>query len=180
MKLNIVLVEPEIPQNTGNIARTCAAIGAKLHLVKPLGFEISDKYDNETIEEFKNAMDDDLNTSKALAVLFKLVDKIKKGENAQISANTLSYLGSALGFNFALAKKEVSKEELAEIVKPLYKEFNLSNDLDPQELLENIISLRKQARADKDWEKSDEIRDTLLKYKIQLKDSKEGTTWEII
>lgn len=44
MKLNIVMVEPEIPQNTGNIARTCAAIGAKLHLVKPLGFEISDKY----------------------------------------------------------------------------------------------------------------------------------------
>ncbi len=41
--LNIVLVEPEIPQNTGNIARTCAAIGAGLHLVKPLGFEISDK-----------------------------------------------------------------------------------------------------------------------------------------
>ena len=41
---NIVLFEPEIPQNTGNIARTCAAIGAKLHLVKPLGFEISDKY----------------------------------------------------------------------------------------------------------------------------------------
>ena len=44
MKINIVMVEPEIPQNTGNIARTCAAIGAKLHLVKPLGFEISDKY----------------------------------------------------------------------------------------------------------------------------------------
>ena len=44
MKLNIVMVEPEIPQNTGNIARTCAAIGAKLHLVKPLGFELSDKY----------------------------------------------------------------------------------------------------------------------------------------
>lgn len=43
MKLNIVLVEPEIPQNTGNIARTCAAIGAKLHLVHPLGFSISEK-----------------------------------------------------------------------------------------------------------------------------------------
>lgn len=41
---NIVLVEPEIPQNTGNIARTCAATGCVLHLVKPLGFEISDKY----------------------------------------------------------------------------------------------------------------------------------------
>lgn len=41
---NIVLVEPEIPQNTGNIARTCAATGCTLHLIKPLGFEISDKY----------------------------------------------------------------------------------------------------------------------------------------
>ncbi len=44
MKINIVMVEPEIPQNTGNIARTCAAIGAKLHLVKPLGFSIDDKH----------------------------------------------------------------------------------------------------------------------------------------
>lgn len=44
MKINVVMVEPEIPQNTGNIARTCATIGAKLHLVKPLGFEITDKY----------------------------------------------------------------------------------------------------------------------------------------
>lgn len=43
MKLNIVLVEPEIPGNTGNIARTCAALGAKLHLVYPLGFDISEK-----------------------------------------------------------------------------------------------------------------------------------------
>ena len=44
MTLNIVLVEPEIPQNTGNIVRTCAATGSKLHLVRPLGFEVSDKY----------------------------------------------------------------------------------------------------------------------------------------
>ena len=41
--LNIVLVEPEIPPNTGNIARTCAAVGARLHLVEPLGFDISEK-----------------------------------------------------------------------------------------------------------------------------------------
>lgn len=43
MKLHVVMVEPEIPQNTGNIARTCAATGAKLHLVHPLGFDISEK-----------------------------------------------------------------------------------------------------------------------------------------
>lgn len=44
MKFNIVLVEPEIPQNTGNIARTCAATGTALHLVGPLGFSIEDRY----------------------------------------------------------------------------------------------------------------------------------------
>ena len=44
MNLNIVLVEPEIPQNTGNIIRTCAATGATLHLVRPLGFSLEDKY----------------------------------------------------------------------------------------------------------------------------------------
>ena len=44
MSLNIVLVEPEIPQNAGNIARTCAVTGCVLHMVRPLGFEVSDKY----------------------------------------------------------------------------------------------------------------------------------------
>ena len=42
-KINIVLHEPEIPQNTGNIARTCAATGCRLHLIRPLGFDISEK-----------------------------------------------------------------------------------------------------------------------------------------
>ncbi len=42
-QLNVVLVEPEIPQNTGNISRTCAATGARLHLVGPMGFTITDK-----------------------------------------------------------------------------------------------------------------------------------------
>lgn len=65
--MNIVLVEPEIPQNCGNIARTCAATGCALHLIRPLGFDISEKavrragldywhlvkvYDYENLEEF--------------------------------------------------------------------------------------------------------------------------------
>ena len=63
MKLHIVMVEPEIPQNTGNIARTCAITGAKLHLVYPLGFKIDDKqlkragldyWDKLEIEEHKS------------------------------------------------------------------------------------------------------------------------------
>ena len=44
MAFHIVLVHPEIPQNTGNIARTCAATGAVLHLIEPLGFSLADKY----------------------------------------------------------------------------------------------------------------------------------------
>jgi len=44
MSLNIVLVEPEIPHNTGSIARSCALTGTKLHLVRPLGFSVDDKY----------------------------------------------------------------------------------------------------------------------------------------
>jgi tRNA (cytidine/uridine-2'-O-)-methyltransferase len=44
LNLNIVLYQPKIPQNTGNIARTCAAVGAKLHLIKPLGFSVRDRH----------------------------------------------------------------------------------------------------------------------------------------
>ncbi len=44
LRINVVLYEPEIPQNTGNIARTCAAVGARLHLIKPLGFSVRDRY----------------------------------------------------------------------------------------------------------------------------------------
>lgn len=87
MKINIVLVEPEIPQNTGNIARTCSIIGAKLHLVKPLGFEITDKYlkragldywDNLEKEEHKS-FDDFLNKySPNKNNMFFLTTKAKK------------------------------------------------------------------------------------------------------
>ena len=48
--LNIVLVEPEIPQNCGNIARTCAATGSRLHLIRPLGFDISEKAVNKPLK----------------------------------------------------------------------------------------------------------------------------------
>lgn len=62
-RLNIVLVEPQIPPNTGNISRTCAVTGAALHLVRPYGFEISDKtlkragldyWDKLEIHEYEN------------------------------------------------------------------------------------------------------------------------------
>lgn len=54
--LNIVLYEPLIPQNTGNIIRTCVGIGAKLHLIEPMGFSLEDKYLKRSgLDYFKNA-----------------------------------------------------------------------------------------------------------------------------
>ena len=57
MAMNIVLVEPEIPQNAGNIARTCAVTGSVLHLVRPLGFEVSDKYLKRAGLDYWNYLD---------------------------------------------------------------------------------------------------------------------------
>lgn len=57
MCMNIVLVEPEIPQNTGNIARTCAATGAVLHLIEPLGFSLSDRYLKRAGLDYWNLME---------------------------------------------------------------------------------------------------------------------------
>ena len=57
MAFHIVLVHPEIPQNTGNIARTCAATGAVLHLIKPLGFSLEDRYLKRAGLDYWNLME---------------------------------------------------------------------------------------------------------------------------
>ena len=61
--MHIVLVNPEIPQNTGNIARTCAATGARLHLIRPLGFELSDKYLKRAGLDYWNLMSYEIHDS---------------------------------------------------------------------------------------------------------------------
>ena len=76
MKLNIVMVEPEIPQNTGNIARTCAATGGKLHLVEPLGFEITDKYLKRAGLDYWDKLDIEKHSS-----LNAFLEKYKPEEN---------------------------------------------------------------------------------------------------
>lgn len=83
MKINIVMVEPEIPQNTGNIARTCAATGAKLHLVKPLGFEISDKYLKRAGLDYWDKVEIEEHES-----LKEFLDKYKPEENNMFYAST--------------------------------------------------------------------------------------------
>ena len=83
MKLNIVLVEPEIPQNTGNIARTCAAIGAKLHLVYPLGFSISEKEVKRAGLDYWDKVEIEEHTS-----FNKFLEKYKPEENNMFFVTT--------------------------------------------------------------------------------------------
>ena len=112
MALNIVLVEPEIPQNTGNIARTCALTKTKLHLVMPLGFSVSDKYLKRAGLDYWNLVDinyyDDF---------FQLFEKYPNGEfyYATTKANKLytdiDYNDNSF-FVFGKETKGLSKEIL--------------------------------------------------------------------
>lgn len=83
MKINIVMVEPEIPQNTGNIARTCAAIGAKLHLVKPLGFDISEKAVKRAGLDYWDKLEIEIHES-----FVEFLDKYKPEDNNMFFAST--------------------------------------------------------------------------------------------
>ncbi len=83
MKLHIVMCEPEIPQNTGNIARTCAATGSKLHLVYPLGFKITDKYLKRAGLDYWDKLEIEEHDS-----LNKFLEKYKPEENNMFFATT--------------------------------------------------------------------------------------------
>ncbi len=180
IRLFILTNHYRMPVEFNDVALTSAKNGAKRLINSIAGIETNETYDNSAIEEFKNAMDDDLNTSKALAVLFSLVDKIKKNVDRKKSASTLKYLGEVLGFDFSYSQKELTDDELRALVEPLYSEFNISRDISYKDIIGEIIKQRKQARDNKDWKKSDEIRDKLLEYKIQLNDTKEATTWKAL
>ena len=121
-------------------------------------------------KEFVDAMDDDLNTSKALAVLFDLTNKANK--DVPYAFTLLHKLAETLGFTFA--KATLSDDELKAKLEEISKELGENYDS-----MDAIIETRKQARADKNWDLADKIRVALDKVGIVLKDSKEGTTWEV-
>lgn len=133
---------------------------------------VDETLDITTTEEYKNfveAMDEDLNTSKALAVLFDLTNKANKDVKGAFTI--LFKLASVLGFTFD--KPELTEEEingaLDKVSEKLEQKF---------ETMEDLIAYRKQAREEKNWAVADAIRVTLDECGIVLKDTKEGTTWE--
>ena len=124
----------------------------------------------EEYKEFVNAMDDDMNTSKALAILFDLTNKANK--DVDYAFTLLHKLATTLGFTFEKAK--LSEEELNCKLQEISAEFG-----ETFTSMDEIISKRKEAREAKNWDVADKIRIALDKVGIILKDSKEGTTWEV-
>lgn len=121
-------------------------------------------------KEFINAMDEDLNTSKALAVLFDLTTKANK--DVDYAYTLLFKLATVLGLTFE--KAQLSVTELSTVLSNVSKETGLEF-----KSMEDLIKIRNDARAEKNWEVADKIRISLDKAGIVLKDSKEGTAWEL-
>ena len=160
-----------MPVEFSDEALQSASVGVK-RMLNAKQTKINEEFDISITDEYKQfveAMDDDLNTSKALAVLFDLANKANKDvENA---FTVLYKLASVLGFSFEKAQlsEEELKEKLIQVSKELGKNY---------ESMDEIIDDRKQARTDKNWEVADKIRIALDNVGIILKDTKEGTSWE--
>ena len=161
-----------MPVEFSDEALQAAANGVKRMLnakKTPLNTEIDLTELNE-YKEFTEAMDDDLNTSKALAVLFDLTNKANK--DVPYAYTLLHKLAETLGFKFE--KAGLSEDELRLKLEEINKELG-----ETYASMYEIISARKTARENKDWDRADKIRIALDKSGIVLKDSKEGTVWEL-
>ena len=142
MKLNIVMVEPEIPQNTGNIARTCAITGAKLHLVHPLGFQIDEKTLKRAGLDYWDKLDIEEHDS-----LNEFLEKYKPEENNMFFATTkgktqytdidyskmdevfVLYGKETKGLPEWLLEKYLGKKTIRIPMLPTLRSLNLSNSV---------------------------------------------------
>ena len=142
MKLNIVMVEPEIPQNTGNIARTSAITGAKLHLVHPLGFQIDEKTLKRAGLDYWDKLDIEEHDS-----LEKFLEKYNPEENNMFFATTkgitqytdidysemnevfVLYGKETKGLPEWLLEKYLDKKTIRIPMLPTLRSLNLSNSV---------------------------------------------------
>ena len=146
---------------------------------------LDEKAEAEEIEQFKSAMNDDFNTSKALAVLFELASKANKAKDAQDRESAIKYvsvlikLSRVLGFDFE--KIELDEEQLKEKLSSVINEFDFIEDKNApaKDMMAKIIEVRNEARAQKNWAVADNIRNTLDKINVVLKDTKDGTVFEL-
>ena len=122
MKLHIVMVEPEIPQNTGNIARTCAITGAKLHLVYPLGFKIDDKQLKRAGLDYWDKLEIEEHTS-----LDAFLEKYKPEEHNMFMATTKAK-HCYTDVDYSKLQKYIDKT-IRIPMRPVLRSLNLSNSV---------------------------------------------------
>ena len=135
MALNIVLVNPEIPSNTGNIARTCAITGTTLHLIKPLGFSLEDKYLKRAGLDYWSLVDvivydnlDDFFNKNESGNFYFLSTKAKlRYSDAKYKDNDYLFFGAETkGLPEDLLKSNYDKS-LRIPMKPVTRSLNLAN-----------------------------------------------------
>ena len=142
--------------------------------------------DTDEIKAFKEAMDNDLNTSKALAVIFDAATNSNKAvaekdsETAKKYTAILLKLTDVLGFN--IEKEKLSEDKLQERLEKIVGDMDFLSDSDKllkgYTLIDKIIECRNKARAEKNWSVADKVRTLFDSISIVLKDSKDGTIWE--
>ncbi len=134
------------------------------------------------VARFHEAMDNDFNTAQALGHLFdtvKVFNKILRGLPEQPAADDLALLRSAaVTFRTLAGVLGILQQDPVAAVAGQKAKIFAGIELGEEEITQ-LIEKRNQARAAKDWAASDEVRDYLLGYRIVLKDSPEGTTWEV-
>lgn len=137
--------------------------------------------DTEFINKFKEAMDNDFNTSVALSVLFELATKINTAINETNNpgiekyGKTLLILMNVLGFT--CKKSLISEDKLSEKIKPLLSKFGLEETMPAYKAMDEIVKMRTDARTKKNWELSDKIRDEFNSVGITFKDGKDKSIW---
>ena len=168
LRLFILTNHYRMPVEFSDAALTAAQAGAA-RLTNAKQTPVNNNLDITQTEEYKafvDAMDDDLNTSKALAVLFELAARANKDDK---DAYTLLYkLGTTLGFTFE--KNELSDDDILKAVKAV--SISLEQEF---KSIDKILEYRADARADKNWEIADKIRAALDSAGVIVKDTKQGT-----
>ncbi len=148
--------------------------------------KLIDVKDTEEIKNFMMAMDEDLNTSKALAVIFDAVTKANKSVNdkdlnsAVKYASILTVLTNVMGFN--VEKEQLTEKELQNRLERIIDNMDFLTEEDKKlygyQLIDRIIEYRNEARKDKNWTIADKVRNLLDSINIILKDTKDFTSWE--
>ena len=142
MKLNVVMCEPEIPQNTGNIARTCAITGATMHLVHPLGFKIDEKsikragldYQDKVQIEEHNSLDEFLEKYKPeehnmFFATTKGVTKYTDIDYSKMDEIFVLYGKETKGLPEWLLEKYLNEKTIRIPMLPTLRSLNLSNSV---------------------------------------------------